>query len=100
MRGGVGAPPGLIHGGFGEIGEVRLSFNKMVARLSRVKDISDNVEADNMNTEKNVKELGMVFVEVFKASGAMLQQERLGFIAMITAAGSIGASGVSPCVFV
>ena len=41
MAGPVGGPPGL--GGFGDVGEARLNFNRMVKGMTRLKEISENV---------------------------------------------------------
>ena len=88
---GVGVPPGL--GGFGEVGEARMNFHKMVKGMSRLKEIVDNVEGDQLNTEKYVKELGAVCMEMFRATGAMFEQEHLRFINMFSATRSSGGGG-------
>ncbi len=56
-------------------------------------DSENNVETDSINTEKYVKELCKVCWDMFRASGAMLEQEHLRFINMFTAAGSGGNGG-------
>ena len=45
------------------------------------------------NIEKYVKELTPVYREMFKATGAMFEQEHLCFISMITASRSGGSNG-------
>ena len=69
MAGQVGGPPGL--GGFGEVGEARINFNRMVRGMSRLKEISENVVGDQLNTEKDVKELTDVCREMLMASGGL-----------------------------
>ena len=44
------SPPRL--GGFGDIGEARMNFNRMSQGMHRLKEISENVEADQLNIEK------------------------------------------------
>ncbi len=77
MRSGVGLPPRLREGqgGFRDVGEARLSFMCMVKGLTRIKEISEHVEHDQLNIEKHVKELADVTPEMFKAGGAMAEQE-------------------------
>ena len=91
---GVGVPPGL--GGFGEVGEARVNFHKMVKGMSRLKEISENATGDQLNVEKYVKELSDVRTEMFRATGCMFEQEHLRFINMITAVGSGGTGGAVP----
>ncbi len=43
----MASPPGL--GGFGDVGEAHMNFNRMSQGLRRLKEISENVEADNCN---------------------------------------------------
>ncbi len=52
---GVGVPPGL--GGFGEVGEARVTCHKMVKGMSWLKETSWNAAGDLLNVEKHVKEL-------------------------------------------
>ncbi len=68
---GAGVPPGL--GGFGEVGEAKLNFRKMVKGMSRTKEISDNVAEDQLNVENYVKELSDVCRDMFRAYGAILE---------------------------
>ena len=91
MGGEVQGPPGL--GGFGEVGEAKLNFHKMVKGMSRMKEISENVAGDQLNVEKYVKELSDVCVEMFRATGAMFEQEHLRFINMFAATGGGGQGG-------
>ena len=55
MAGGVGGPPGLSEGGFGEVGEAAVCFQTMAKTMKRLGEIRDNVEADGINVEKYVK---------------------------------------------
>ena len=88
-----GSPPGLATGGFGDVGEARFNFNRMVRGMTRLKEISENVVGDQLNTEKYVKELTDVVREMFMASGSMFEQEHLRFINMFAAAGVGGKGG-------
>ena len=80
---GVGNPPGLR--GFGEVGQARASCDRMVEGMSMLKEIVDNVEGDQLRTEKYVKGLGAVCTEMPRATGAMFEQEHLKFVAMFPA---------------
>ena len=91
MAGPTGGPPGL--GGFGDVGEARLNFNRMVKGMTRLKEISENVETDQLIIEKYVKELMNVCKEMFMASGSMFEQEHLRFINMFAATGGGGYGG-------
>ncbi len=87
MAGQVGGPAGL--GGFGDVGEARINFNRTVRGMSRLKEISENVAGDQLNAEKYVKELTDVCREMFMASGSMFEQEHLRFIDLFAATGGI-----------
>ena len=43
--------------GFGDVGEARMNFNRMAEGMSRLRKISENVDTDQLNIEKYVKEL-------------------------------------------
>ncbi len=88
---GTGIPPWL--GGFGEVGEAKLNFHKMVKGMSRMKEMSDNVARDQLNVAKYVKELSDVCMEMVRATGAMFEQEHLRFINMFAAIGGCGQGG-------
>ncbi len=62
----------------------------MVRGMKRLKDIETHVEVDAINVEKYVRELSKVCWDMFRATGAMFEQEHLRFINMFTAAGSGG----------
>ena len=62
-----------------------MNFGKMVRGMARLKDISENVLGDQLNTERYVKELTDVVREMFMASGPMFQQEHLRFITALQA---------------
>ncbi len=49
-----GGPPGQR---FGDVGEARLNFSRMVRGMARLREISENVLGDQLNTERHVKEL-------------------------------------------
>ncbi len=53
--------------------------------MKRLKDIENNVETDSINMEKYVKELFKVRWDMFRATGAMFEQENLRFINMFAA---------------
>ena len=93
MAGPVGGPPGL--GGFGEVGEARMNFNRMSQGMHRLKEISENVEADQLNIEKYVKELTDVVREMFMSTGSMFQQESLRVLSTLAVqgGGGYGANG-------
>ena len=88
---GVGVPPGLAGAGFGEVGESRANFNRMVKGMTRLKDISENVAGDQLNVEKYVKELSDVRTEMCRATACMFEQEHLRLINMLTATGGGGS---------
>ena len=91
IAGPVGGPPGLR--GFGDVGESRVNFNRMVRGMTRLQEISENVMGDQLNTERYVQELTDVVREMFMASGSMFEQEHLRFINMFAAAGVGGKGG-------
>ncbi len=57
MAGAGGGPPGL---GFGEVGEAKQNFQRMVRGMTRLKAILENVAGDQLTIEKYVKELSDV----------------------------------------
>ena len=65
----------------------------MVKGMTRLKEISENVVADQLNIERYVKELTDVCREMFMASGSMFEQEHLRFITMFAASGGGGHGG-------
>ncbi len=79
-------------GGFGDVGEARLNFNRMAKDMMRLMEISENVETDQLNIEKYVKELANVVREMFLSTGSMLEQEHSRFISMFAATG-VGDEG-------
>ncbi len=89
MVGGVGVPPGLSDGGFGDVGEAAMCFQSMAKTMRRLGEIRDNVEMDGIKVEKYVKELSAVTMDLTKACGRMFQQEHLRFIAMFSATRNI-----------
>ena len=70
-----------------------MNFDKMVRGMAKLKEISENLLGNQLNTERYVKELTDVVREMFLASGSMFQQEHLRFINMFAAAGSGGKGG-------
>ena len=62
---------------FGDVGQARQNFLRMSAGMHRLKEISDNVEADQLNIEKYVKELTDAVQEMFISRGSMFVQEAL-----------------------
>ena len=85
------SPPGL--GGFGDVGEARMNFNRMSQEMHRLKEISENFEADQLNIEKYVKELTDVVREMFMSTGSMFQQESLRVLSTLAAQGGGGYGG-------
>ena len=85
------SPPGL--GGFGDVGEARMNFNRMSQGMHRLKEISENVEADNCNPGMCIKELTDTVREVFMSTGSMFQQEDRRFLHMLAATGGGGYGG-------
>ena len=61
--------------------------------MTRLREISENVSADQLNIEKYVKELTDVVREMFMASGSMFEQEHLRFINLFAATGGGGYGG-------
>jgi hypothetical protein len=57
------------------------------------RQIDDNVEQDTISSEKYMKELSKVCWEMFRATGAMFEQEHLRFIFMYMAANVFGGCG-------
>ena len=93
MSGGVGVPPGLGEGGFGDVGEAAVCFQTMAKTMKRLWEIRGNVEADSINVEKYVKEQSVVTMDLTKACGRMFEQEHLRFIAMFSATRNNGGGG-------
>ncbi len=85
MSGGVGVPPGLGEGGFGDVGGAAVCFHTMAKTMKRLGELRDDVEADSITAEKYVKELSVVTMDFAKACGRMFEQEHLRFIAMFSA---------------
>ncbi len=83
---GVGVPAGLAGGvgDSGDVGDERKNFNSMVAGMGRWREISDNVEGDQLNIEKYGTELANVCVEMFRSTSAMFEQQCLRVIDMFT----------------
>ncbi len=88
-----GVPPGLAGSGFGEVGEARANFNRMVQGMTSLKEISENVVVQQLSVEQYVKELSDACTEMFLATGSMFEQEHLRFITMVTAVWIGGAGG-------
>ena len=84
----MSSPPGLD--GFGDVGEARLNFNRMSQGMHRLKEIAENVESDQLDIEKYVKELTTVVREMFLSTGSMFQQENVRVFSMIAATGGGG----------
>ena len=63
--------------------------------MHRLKGISENVEADQLNIEKYVKELTDVVREMFMSTGSMFQQEGLRILSTLAmqGGGGYGANG-------
>ncbi len=90
MFGGVDVPPGLVAGGFGDVGQARVCFSRMSAGTDRLSQIEENVENDQLDIDKYVKELTSVCREMFKATGTMFEQDHLRFISTTTASRCVG----------
>ncbi len=58
--------------------------------MRRLKDIEANMQVDAINVERYVKEMSKVCWDMFRATGAIFEQEHLRFTSMITAAGCNG----------
>ena len=84
----MASPPGL--GGFGDVGEARLNFNRMSQGMHKLKEICENVEEGPMNIETYVRELTDAVREMFLSTGSMFQQEDRRFLSMLAAAGGGG----------
>ncbi len=56
---GVGVPPGLADGGFGDVGEAAVCFQTMTNIMRRLGEIRDNAEYDSINVEKYLRELAI-----------------------------------------
>ncbi len=89
-----GSPPGLGGGagGFGDVCQAA-NFQEMDRGMKRLKVIDTHVEADAINVEKYVKELSKVCWDMFRATGAMFEQEHLRFINIFAATGGGGSEG-------
>ncbi len=66
----------------------------MAVGMARLQEIEQNVECDAVNSEKYIKELSKVCVEMFRATGVMFEQENLSFINMFAATGGGGSGGM------
>ncbi len=49
---GVGVPPGVSGGAFGDVGEAGMCFNDVAAGMEILKQIEESVEHDAVNTDK------------------------------------------------
>ena len=67
MSGGVGVPPGLAEGGFEDVGEASMFFQRLAEAMKRLGRIRDNVETDSINVDKYLKELAVVTMDFTKA---------------------------------
>ncbi len=70
---GVGVPSGLAGAGFGEVGEARANFNRMVKGRTRLKEVWEKVARDQLNVARYVKELS----DVCSATRCMFKQEHI-----------------------
>ncbi len=91
--GGSSPGGGGAGGGFGDVGQAAFSYQGMVEGMKRLKDIENNVEMDSSNMHKYVKELAKVCWDMFRATGAMFEQEHSRFINMFAADGINGSGG-------
>ncbi len=57
MSGGVGAPPRPPEGGFGDVGEGSVCYQRLTKATQCLGKMRDSVEADSINVEKYYKEL-------------------------------------------
>ncbi len=89
-----GGPPGFGGGagGFGDVGQAVVNYQGM-DRGMRLKDIENNVEMNAINMAKYVRELSKVRWDMFRATGAMFEQEHVRFINMFAATGGNGLGG-------
>ena len=78
---------------FGDVGQARQNFLRMSAGMHRLKEISDNVEADQLNVEKYVKELTDAVQEMFMSTGSMFVQEAMRMEAAISRSRTGGYGG-------
>ncbi len=92
---GVEVPLGFAGGGFGDVREARICFNGIAVAVERLKQIEESVEHDAVKTDKYVKEFAMLCRNMFRAAGALFEQEHLIFVIMVSAVGSSGAVGGS-----
>ncbi len=61
--------------------------------IQKLRLIKENVENDQPNIERNVKELTAVCEDMFRPTGAMFEQEHLRLINMLVATGVVGGAG-------
>ncbi len=61
--------------------------------MERLKLISENVENDQLNIERYVKERTTVCKDMFRATGAIFEQEHLRLVNMLVATGIGGGAG-------
>ncbi len=76
MAGGAGVPPGIV-GGFGDVGEAKFCYNKMVASMAGLQEIEQSLEHDAVNSEKYIRKSSNICWGMFRATGAMFEQEHL-----------------------
>jgi hypothetical protein len=86
-------PSGLEVAEFGEVGEARANFDRMVKGMTRLKEISGNVAGGQLNVEMYVKEFSVVCTEMSRATGCMFEQEHLRCINMVATARNGGTGG-------
>ncbi len=80
-------------GGFGDVGDANVCFQRMAKAIERMGEIRDNMVADSIDVEKYVKELAVVSTDRTKACGRIFEQEHLSFISMFSAPRTNGRGG-------
>ncbi len=61
--------------------------------MTRLTEIFQDLEGDQLNLEKCIKELTDLCSEMFQATGSIFEQEHFRFIKMVTSVGGGGAVG-------
>ncbi len=80
----------LVLSGLGDVGQAAVNYQGMVKGMWKLKDLEAHAEVDAINIERYLRDLSKVCWDMFRATGAMSEQEHLRLISMITAAGQNG----------
>ena len=101
--GGPRGPPGfggssvgggsIPYSGFGHVGTAGRCYTRMARVYLRAGEVRDNVENDQLNIKKYVKEIAAVMADLTKATGRLFEQEHMRMIIIVSAINPGGFAG-------